>query len=726
MQPNVIKGAGPFSATAGSSSATAGILGLFAALSIAISWPLARDFSTVLTGSGLDAMSHLWGVWHTAQALLGRESFLSTSLLFYPSGISLLLHSAGPIPGLLAFPFWPLGPVAAYNGGLLVGLTLTGCAMYWLARDLGCSRAASLCAGVILLSAPEHLVGLRGHLAKVFLGLIPIAFVVLRRAHDPRRSPGWIAAFGLVSLLLLLHSPFQFVQVALAAPLVTIAAVTTAPDRRQVLARAAWAVVAAAIIAGPLLAAIANAAANPAMAIDRSAESVVHQPDLLQFVLPPTFSRVFGQWSTATLAPYGITPEIETEVAIPLVAIALCIVALVRTPRQTALWIAVAGFAIALSFGPTLRVAGADTGLLMPYGWITALPGLDFLRTPARFMQIAFVGVAAGAALGLHAMGQHGRRSWHAATIALFALLVEIWPVAWPTLTLPRVPGFYAALAHDSEQYGVLDLPIRPLRDLSPVDYSARYQVLQMTHGKGIAGGYVSRTYDRHPIAPCLSQIDRAPADVRVNGEPSRCEPAAIFQLASQGYRYVVWHLPWDQTRDNSPGSFAEQDAAAFVRAAFGTRSADVSDAAIKAWRMPSPERALPATPVVELTTGWYPLEPQWRWAQSPAALRITSAARMNAELAISVALVHGLETPVGLGQDGVLIVTVGADPVSVAVKPGETVRVPIALEQGVTDITLRLGSGNFRPSDYGQQDTRTLSFAVSAVDLVTSSRAQR
>jgi hypothetical protein len=67
------------------------------------------------------------------------------------------------------------------------------------------------------------------------------------------------------------------------------------------------------------------------------------------------------------------------------------------------------------------------------------------------------------------------------------------------------------------------------LPDLSPVDYSARYQVLQMTHGKGIAGGYISETYERHPIASCLYEADRAPADVRVNGVPSRCEPGVAW-----------------------------------------------------------------------------------------------------------------------------------------------------------------------------------------------------
>ena len=205
----------------------AAVLLFYAALSVAISWPLAANLTTTLTGGGLDALSHLWGVWHAVQAFAGREPLFSSDLLYYPAGASLLLHSAGPLTGVLALPFWPLGPVAGYNGGLLIGLTLTGYAMYLLARDLDCSRPASIFAGIVLLTAPVHLVGLRGHLAKVFLGLMPLACLALRRSLDRERSAVWSAAFALTVVLLLLHSPFQFVQIALVSPLLVLAAMTT-------------------------------------------------------------------------------------------------------------------------------------------------------------------------------------------------------------------------------------------------------------------------------------------------------------------------------------------------------------------------------------------------------------------------------------------------------------------------------------------------------------------
>lgn len=70
------------------------VLLLYSSLSILISWPIARHFTTARAGSGLDALSQLWIVWHGVQAFFGREPLFSTSLRYYPVGTSLLLHSA--------------------------------------------------------------------------------------------------------------------------------------------------------------------------------------------------------------------------------------------------------------------------------------------------------------------------------------------------------------------------------------------------------------------------------------------------------------------------------------------------------------------------------------------------------------------------------------------------------------------------------------------------------
>ena len=290
--------------------------------------------------------------------------------------------------------------------------------------------------------------------------------------------------------------------------------------------------------------------------------------------------------------------------------------------------------------------------------------------------------------------------------------------MAWPNQPLPPAPAFYQRLAPTASMYGVLDLPVRPLPEISPLDYSARYQALQLVHHKGIAGGYLSRVYARHPVSPCLFAEDRAPHDVRVNGVPSRCEPAAIHQLATSGYRFVVWHQPSDTNLENLPGSWAAQDAQAFITAAFGNQAPIFEEPLARVWRIPPANEALPAVPVVELGSGWYPAEPAWRWAASPATLTITAPRNEDAELSLSMRLVHDRTESRGLGKNGVVIVTAGRQSVSRAFRPGDIIRVPLSLSAGPQTISLALGAGNFRPTDIGESDPRLLAFAIEWLEV--------
>jgi len=161
----------------------------YAALSIAISWPTARDFTTRITSSGVDARHNLWLFWHTQQVLLGRQSLFDAPQLYYPRGISLLVHGVGPFTGLLALPFWAWGPEAAYNGALLLSLWLSAYCTYRLARGLELERSAAIFAGVLVIAAPMVLAGLNNHVTKVFVGAEPVLLLALHRALDLRR--GW-------------------------------------------------------------------------------------------------------------------------------------------------------------------------------------------------------------------------------------------------------------------------------------------------------------------------------------------------------------------------------------------------------------------------------------------------------------------------------------------------------------------------------------------------------
>jgi hypothetical protein len=459
-------------------------------------------------------------------------------------------------------------------------------------------------------------------------------------------------------------------------------------------------------------------------------ETPRREPDLLQFVVPSSFSRFFGSWTTATLGRWSIAPGIDTEVSVPLTAFALSGVALAAGVGRV--WLAVALAGVVLALGPELQAFGHDTftsshlAVPLPYGWLTSFPGVAFLGAPTVFMQVGFVGIAAAAGLALTLLARRGG-SWRFAGLAATVfLLIEVWPAAWRGQALPVTPALYHRLSADRDSYGVLDLPIRSRPDVSTVDFSARYQAQQIIHRKGIVAGHVSRAYARHPVSPCVFADDRGPRDVRVNGEPSRCEPAAVHQLASHGYRFVVWHKPSKTARENLPGSWAALDAEAFVRGAFGDSPPVEDDEVASVWKLPPADESLPATPVVELGPGWYPAEPEWRWATSPATVVVTASRPESAELVVTLALLHDLQTERPLGKASTLIVTTGTETLSFPVTPGESVRVPLTLVRGSQTVGLSLGSGNFRPADHGEADTRILSFAIESLDLIVGNQTSR
>ena len=170
---------------------------LYGLVALAATWPLARDFSTWLLGDvPYDQRHTIWILWHTKEALLGRQPWFTANLLYYPHGISTLVDGVGPVSGLLALPFWYLpssissnSAVAAYNGATWLGFTLSGVCMYALARvGVKMDRFAAFFAGLLFMMWPSHVVSLYGHLEKAFVGLLPLTVLAAILAYDPARS----------------------------------------------------------------------------------------------------------------------------------------------------------------------------------------------------------------------------------------------------------------------------------------------------------------------------------------------------------------------------------------------------------------------------------------------------------------------------------------------------------------------------------------------------------
>ncbi len=539
----------PFAARA---RATVAVPAGYALAAGALTWPLLRDFATFTIGEvTFDERHAIWVLWYTLQAATTEAGWPWTTWLHHPYGISLLVDGVGPLNALLALPFWPWGPAAAYNGVALTGLALSGWCLYALARHAGLDRGPAFIAGLLFMAWPIHLIAVMGHLEKLFTGLLPLSALAGSVAGDPRRSRLALTAPALVLLAALLQNGNQFVfallGVAIAGAWRLLAA--QPEHRRAVFRRLAVGAVLAIALCAPLLLAIATTMRHPWMVVSLGAYSEYYSPDVLHLVLP-SWHQASGTWLypdpsplsdftwrtslpavTRTSGWYG--SGLETAVTIPIVAAGLGAIAW-RHDRRRALPYLVAGVAFAvLSLGPWLRVAGRGRPELrvpLPYLVLQKVPGFNVMRTPGRFMLIGSAGFAVAAGFGAAALVR--RRPGHAGLILTAAAglaLAECWPRPWPQSPVPQVPEFYRTLARDPGAFAVLDLP-HAWHGRS--DNASAYMLYQLTHRKPIAWAYLSRYYTQFPVAGLdgLWHVE------------VRDAPAIRRRLIELGYRYVVWH----------------------------------------------------------------------------------------------------------------------------------------------------------------------------------------
>ncbi len=703
---------------------------IYALLSIALSWPTIRYFTSHIAGGGPDALHNLWIFWHTQQVVLGHQPPFSTTLLYYPHGASLLTHGLGPVTGIFALPFWLLGPEAAHNGAVLVSLWLTGYFMYLLARTLHFERGVAIFSGVVLMASPMCLAGLLGNITKVFLGGLPLVLLTLHHALNLRRSNWWVLTVALALLLLLLHSGYQFIFATICMVFFVVLCwfSVNSRERWDLFKRYVLLGISILLVVGPLLLATIIASKDPSIKVDLSQQSglSIHQPDLIQFVLPDSRSFFFGSISQYIAERYeNITfSSIDKAVSLSWTCMVLCVIAFFFKKTTARIWLLFTLICIVLAMGPFIRVFGQTDftshhqKIFLPYAFITSLPGFGFMRFPGRFMMIGYVGFGIAASFGLAWLMQQFPRYRQIVLLgAVTLVLIEQWPEPLYATKLPAVPPFYKDIAHDTEQYGVFDLPVNPIPELgSYVIPSSIYQIYQMTHHKGIAAGYLSRTYREHPLFPYLMRNsgDLGQANLFVNEQPAS-SVNALADLAHYNYRYVVWHKT-----HHSNDAVAYKSAQRFINQVFGEQEPLIDD---------DLTRVYPVVPLSQtrLETGrnWRMPEKTWRWVTSPATFHVISPRPQAALLQITPAAIYDPRADNGLGNRGVLSIQMdNSFMAAVDIAVDQRTTVPIVLSEGRNTVTLSLDAGNFQPSMYDSDDTAFLSFAIRSINLQTAEDA--
>ena len=420
---------------------------IFVALTVGMTWPLARNLDRAVTDPG-DPFINTWILDWDYYATFHQPLSLFHANAFHPAKYSLAYSENLYAVALLLFPLRAagVGALTAYNVALLAGFAFCGFAAYLLGRRLTGSWAAGMAAGVFYAFVPFRFVHLP-HLQHVWGGWLPLLLLaLLRYAEKPtrRRAVVFAAVFVLNGLTNIHYLLFG----ALATGVTALLLLPRATWRELSLAMAG-----ALLVLAPFL--YPYAAVVKLYGMQRGIEEVSR------------FSAVASDWLPGQVeAERKLFPGALTYIA--------CLAALVAARRRTAplalalLWMAI-GFlgSLGLNFEFHTFLFGA-------------VPGFRAIRVPARWAVIAYVGMSILIALLTAALARRNRRLALVVPV-LFALHLWAGPIRW-YLFDPDPPEVYTWLAGQDVR-GVAELPIESLSS----DYE--YMLYATIHHKPMING---------------------------------------------------------------------------------------------------------------------------------------------------------------------------------------------------------------------------------------------
>jgi len=201
----------------------------YAALAVALTWPLARGLTHDLPGDFGDPLLNCWILaWDASRflrTLAGHPSALAgywNANIFHPHPLALAYSDHLTPQAIQILPVYALthNPVLCYNLLFLSTFVLSGLGMYLLARELTGNRAAAFVAGLAFAFAPYR-IGSTPHLQVLSSAWMAFALCGFRRFFDTRSpralaggSAAWLVQNLSCSYYLIFFSPVLALYVA--------------------------------------------------------------------------------------------------------------------------------------------------------------------------------------------------------------------------------------------------------------------------------------------------------------------------------------------------------------------------------------------------------------------------------------------------------------------------------------------------------------------------------
>ena len=241
------------------------VLLAFGALAVLLTWPLATEFNTEITGGdGGDASGYVWDLWYNATHGLALWGASTQEVVSAPYG-RILPGSANALLLVTLGPAWVVAklasPIAAYNVAALSGLALSGASMYLLIRWLGLGIAPAIWGGISFALFPYELIRNAGHVPLSHIECFPLMLMAsVHWVSAPSRRRALLLALALAFGWL--SNPYYGLMCTVIAAVAIVwafAAVWRGGGLRSAAARAGEAVFALVLLVGvPLLALVAS------------------------------------------------------------------------------------------------------------------------------------------------------------------------------------------------------------------------------------------------------------------------------------------------------------------------------------------------------------------------------------------------------------------------------------------------------------------------------------
>ncbi len=470
-------------------------------------FPMLGVFSTQFIGDPFgDAYEYAHHIWWIHHALTHAQNPFHVETLAYPNGLGGAWLWGNPFNFAPAWMFLYALPLpTAYNLSIVFHLALNGGTMYWLGWRLLGHFPSALLMGIVFMLYPTT----QAHLIASHVGLIALWGAVLwmiALENTTTRSHRWAWVWVALALPLAIGGSIQHL-IFLVIPFGAIWFIKSLHARqgwamRRMLLGGVIGLGLALVLIAPILQERTTTPTN------QERGDVAYSTDLLAFVAPSFYNPIFSQLTYARNV-LGEVKNVEGTAYLGILATCLAGVALFRVPPAR-WWGAIVVLGMILALGVFLKwngeviivtIDGISSPILLPWGWVSRLPLLNIVRTPARFNFLVGAGMAVLAGYGVrdvwHGLKRLGSGRWLIGFAVVMGIAFE-YQVMWHNHApmIPTIPtlerDIFLELRDDPTIRAVFDIPYDHL--LATKDG----MFLVTVHHKPVIGGQITR---RTPVS---------------------------------------------------------------------------------------------------------------------------------------------------------------------------------------------------------------------------------